>query len=60
MRHQQLFKKTVDITDEGETICILSFFQHWDIQSFLDFLTLFLFMHSIANNVHEPSVMKIV
>ena len=35
MRYQELFKKTADVVDEGETICIF-FFEQYDIQSFLD------------------------
>lgn len=35
MRYQELYKKTANFIDEGETIWIVSFDQY-DIQSFLD------------------------
>lgn len=57
MRYWELFKNTANITDEGGTICIFSFFEQWGIQSFL---ALFLYIESNANNAPEPSAMKIV
>lgn len=47
MRYQELFKKTADITDEGETICISLSLNNRIFIVFKTFLALFLFMHSI-------------